>query len=59
MVPLLARERSLVVEGLIVLRAQFPMRMRGIDSDNDGAIMNETPLAFTPRGVDQMATLSR
>lgn len=46
MVPLLAREQSLVVEGLNVLRAQFPMPIRGIDTDNDGAFINETLLAY-------------
>jgi hypothetical protein len=46
MVPLVAREQSLVVEGLGVLRRQFPMRVRGIDSDNDGAFINETLLAY-------------
>ncbi len=46
MVPLVAREQSLVVEGLGVLRRQFPMPVRGIDSDNDGAFINETLLAY-------------
>jgi hypothetical protein len=46
MVPLVAREQSLVVEGLGVLRRQFPMPIRGIDSDNDGAFINETLLAY-------------
>ncbi|HUR47930.1 MAG TPA: transposase family protein, partial [Acidimicrobiales bacterium] len=46
MVPLVAREQSLVVEGLTVLRRQFPMPIRGIDSDNDSAFINETLLAY-------------
>lgn len=46
MVPLVAREQSLVVEGLAVLRRQFPMPIRGIDSDNDSAFINETLLAY-------------
>jgi hypothetical protein len=46
MVPLVAREQSLVVEGLNVLRRQFPMPIRGIDSDNDSAFINETLLAY-------------
>ena len=46
MVPLVAREQSLVVEGLGVLRRQFPMPIRGIDSDNDGAFINEMLLAY-------------
>jgi Integrase core domain len=46
MVPLVAREQSLVVEGLEVLRRQFPMPIRGIDSDNDSAFINETLLTY-------------
>lgn len=41
-VPLVAREQSLVVEGLEVIRRQLPMPVLGIDSDNDGAFINET-----------------
>ena len=41
-VPLVAREQSLVVEGLVVMRRQFPVPIRGIDTDNDGAFINET-----------------
>src|SRR5262249_30069511 len=33
-VPLLAREQSLVTEGLEVIRRQFPVPVLGIDSDN-------------------------
>lgn len=46
MVPLVAREQSLVVEGLDVLRRQFPMPIRGIDTDNDSAFINETLMAY-------------
>ena len=46
MIPLMAREQSLVVEGLTVLRRQFPMPIRGIDTDNDGAFINETLQAY-------------
>lgn len=46
MVALVAREQSLVVEGLEVLRRQFPMPIRGIDSDNDSAFINETLIAY-------------
>ncbi len=46
MLPLVAREQSLVVEGLEVLRRQFPMPIRGIDSDNDSAFINETLLTY-------------
>jgi Integrase core domain len=41
-VALLAREQSLVVEGLELLGRQFPMPILGIDSDNDSAFINET-----------------
>ena len=41
-VPLVAREQSLVVEGLEVIRRQLPVPVLGIDSDNDSAFINET-----------------
>jgi hypothetical protein len=41
-VALVAREQSLVVEGLEVIRRQFPIPIKGIDSDNDSAFINET-----------------
>lgn len=45
-VPLLAREQSLVVEGIESLRQQFPIPILGINSDNDGAFINDTLLAY-------------
>jgi hypothetical protein len=48
-VPLLAREQSLVVEGLDVIRRQFPVPVKGIDSDNDSAFINDTLLAYCQR----------
>ena len=45
-VPLLAREQSLVVEGLEGIRRQLPVPILGIDSDNDGAFINDTLLAY-------------
>ncbi len=45
-VPLLVREQSLVVEGLEALFRQIPFPIRGIDSDNDGAFINDTLLGF-------------
>jgi len=45
-VPLLAREKSLVVAALDALRAQLPMRMLGLDTDNDGAFINETLIDY-------------
>jgi len=45
-VPLLAREQSLVVEGLNVFFQQIPFPILGIDSDNDSAFINDTLLVF-------------
>lgn len=45
-VPLLAREQSLVVEALEILRRQLPIPMLGIDSDNDSAFINDTLLSY-------------
>ena len=41
-VPLLAREQSLVVEGLEAIGRQLPFPIRGIDSDNDSVFINAT-----------------
>ena len=48
-VPLLAREQSLVVEGLEVIGRQLPIPVLGIDSDNDGAFINDTLLYYCER----------
>jgi hypothetical protein len=56
-----AREQSRVGEGLNALRRQFPMPVRGIDTVNDSAFINETvrvycereKLAFTRSRADQ------
>jgi len=45
-VPLLAREQSLVVEGLDVVFQQVPFPILGIDSDNDSAFINDTLVVF-------------
>ena len=45
-VPLLAREQSLVVEGLEVMGQRRPMSVLGIDSDNDSAFINDTLLSY-------------
>jgi hypothetical protein len=45
-IALVAREQSLVVEGLEVLRRQFPVPIKGIDSDNDSAFINDTLLGY-------------
>ncbi len=41
-VALLAREQTLVIEGLKRIGKQLPVAIQGIDSDNDGAFINET-----------------
>jgi hypothetical protein len=50
MVPLVAREQSLVVEGLEVIRRQLPVPVLGIDSDKDGAFTKDTLLAYCQQG---------
>uniref|UniRef100_A0A7C4PP19 Transposase n=1 Tax=Anaerolinea thermolimosa TaxID=229919 RepID=A0A7C4PP19_9CHLR len=45
-IPLLAREQSLVTEGLGVIFKQIPFPALGIDSDNDSAFINDTLSAF-------------
>jgi len=45
-IPLLVREQSLVVEGLDAIFQQIPFPVLGIDSDNDGAFINDTMLTF-------------
>lgn len=54
-VPLVAREQSLVVEGLEVLRRQFPVPIKGIDSDNDSAFINDTLLGYCQQQKWQFA----
>jgi hypothetical protein len=44
--PLLAREQSLVVEGLERLRVQLPVPILGVDTDNDSAFINETLVSY-------------
>ena len=48
-VPLLAREQSLVVEGLEAISRVFPVPVRGIDSDNDSVFINETLVSYCER----------
>jgi Integrase core domain len=48
-IPLLAREQSLVVEGVKAIGRQLPVAIRGIDSDNDGAFINETLVNYCAR----------
>lgn len=48
-VPLLAREQSLVVEGLNIIIKHIPFPVLGIDSDNDSGFINETLISFCRR----------
>jgi hypothetical protein len=49
-VPLVAREQSLVVEGLRVVRHQLPVPICGIDTDNDSAFINEILRVYCQQG---------
>ncbi len=52
-VPLLAREQSMVVEGLEAIARQLPFQVLGIDSDNDSAFINETLVQYcAKRGIE-------
>ena len=52
-VPLMAREQSLVALGLEAIGRQIPFPVRGIDSDNDSAFINETLVQYcTQRGIE-------
>jgi len=42
LVPLLAREQSLVIEALGVIRGLLPIPLLGIDCDNDSTFINDT-----------------
>jgi len=39
---LVIREQTLAVEGISLIRHQLPFALRGLDTDNDSAFMNET-----------------
>lgn len=45
-VPLIVREQSLVVEALRVLQRQLPFDVLGMDTDNDGAFINESLITY-------------
>ena len=52
-IPLLAREQSLVTEGLEAISGVFPVPIRGIDSDNDSVFINETLVGYcADRGIE-------
>ncbi len=45
-VPLLAREQTLVVEALGIIRRRMPVPVIGINSDNDSAFINESLVSY-------------
>ena len=52
-VPLLAKEQSLIVDGLEAIGQRLPFPILGIDSDNDGAFINETLIGYCAyRGIE-------
>ena len=52
-VPLLAREQSLVIEGLEAIAKQLPFPVLGIDSDNDSVFINQTLMEYcADRGIE-------
>ena len=52
-VPLLAREQSMVVEGLEAIGRQLPFPVKGIDSDNDSVFINDTLTRYCAgRGIE-------
>ena len=49
----MAREQSMVVEGLEAIARQLPFQVLGIDSDNDSAFVNETLVQYcAKRGIE-------
>lgn len=57
-VALVVREQSLVAEGVESIRSRLPFEMRGLDTDNDGAFLNDTMLEYCRR-TDITFTRSR
>ena len=55
---LVVREQSLVVEGISAVAERLPFALRGLDTDNDSAFMNETPQGYC-RGNNVEWTRSR
>ena len=45
-VALVAREQNLVIEGLEAIQSQLPIPLLGIDTDNDGAFINESLIRY-------------
>jgi hypothetical protein len=45
-VPLIARDQALIVEALEQIRKTLPFPLRGFDTDNDGAFINQTVLNY-------------
>jgi hypothetical protein len=45
-IPVLVREQSVVVEAIGKVRLLFPIPLRGLDTDNDSAFINETLIEY-------------
>ena len=48
-VPLIVRDQALIVEALEQIRKTLPFPLRGFDTDNDGAFINQTVLDYCRR----------
>src|SRR3569833_1303994 len=48
-VPLIVRDQALIVEALEQIRKTLPFPLRGFDTDNDGAFINQTVLNYCRR----------
>ena len=57
-IPLLVREQGLVVEAIDIVQALLPFPLRGLDTDNDRAFINESLLTYT-RNAGLTQTRSR
>jgi hypothetical protein len=44
--PLIARDQALIVEAIERIRKTLPFPLRGFDTDNDGAFINQTVLSY-------------
>ena len=57
-IPLIVRDQELIVEALEQVQKTLPFPLRGFDTDNDGAFINQTVLNYCRRtGLE--FTLSR
>lgn len=52
--PLVARQQGLVVEAIECLREQLPVKLLGLNTDNDSAFMNETVIEHCKTSTVQL-----